>query len=186
MRIITGEYRGRRLETPVGNDVRPTTDKVKEALFNLIMADVPEAVVVDLFSGSGNLGLEALSRGASRCYFCDSSRDSIALIRRNVEYCRAQERSVIYTADYRKALDKIREKVDVFLLDPPYRKGILPDCLARIEEAGLLAEDGVIVCEHGTDEPMEDVIGGFEKFKERSYGSITLTIYSRTRGDRPE
>ena len=88
MRIITGEYRGRRLESPIGYDVRPTTDKVKEAIFNLLMNDIWDAVVVDLFAGTGNLGLEALSRGAKRCYFCDNSRESLNLIKVNIAKCK--------------------------------------------------------------------------------------------------
>lgn len=111
MRIITGEYRGRRLETPIGYDVRPTTDKVKEAVFNLLMNEIWDSVVVDLFAGTGNLGLEALSRGAKRCYFCDNSRESLKLIKTNIEKCRAQDKSIVLAGDYMKALSRIREKV---------------------------------------------------------------------------
>ena len=89
MRIITGEYRGRKLETPIGYDVRPTTDKVKEAIFNLLQNDIYGAVCVDLFAGTGSLGLEALSRGAEKCYFCDNARASLNLIKTNVKICKA-------------------------------------------------------------------------------------------------
>lgn len=95
MRIITGEYKGRKLETPRGDDIRPTTDKVKEAIFNLLMHDVYDAVCVDLFTGTGNLGLEALSRGARRCYFCDNARDSLNLAKTNIKKCQASEKAIV-------------------------------------------------------------------------------------------
>ena len=103
MRIITGKYRGRKLETPFGNEIRPTSDKVKESIFNILMCDIEDAVCVDLFAGTGNLGLEALSRGASKCWFCDNERNSIDIIKRNIKYCKADNESIVLTGDYRKA-----------------------------------------------------------------------------------
>ncbi|MGN0658732.1 MAG: 16S rRNA (guanine(966)-N(2))-methyltransferase RsmD [Emergencia sp.] len=177
MRIITGEYRGRRLESPSGYDVRPTTDKVKEAVFNLLMNDVYDAVVVDLFAGTGNLGLEALSRGARRCYFCDNSRESLNLIRTNIGLCRAEDRSVVLAGDYTKTLSRIREKADIFLLDPPYKAGLYEKCLELIDSLDLLNEDGIIIAEHGVRDQVPETAGRLVKVKERKYGKIMVSIY---------
>lgn len=177
MRIITGEYKGRRLESPRDNSIRPTTDKVKEAIFSIIAFDVPDAVCVDLFAGTGNLGLEALSRGAARCYFGDKSRESLALVRKNIGICGAQDKSVVMAGEYQKVLSSIREKADIFFLDPPYRDGLMEDCISLIAENGLLAEDGIIIAEHGKEEKLPDEIAGFSKIKERKYGAIIISIY---------
>lgn len=177
MRIIAGDYKGRRIETPENNDIRPTTDKVKEAMFSIIGPYIDDSVFVDLFSGTGNLGLEALSRGAAKCYFCDSSRVSIGIIKRNIKYCKAEEYSVVYAGDFRQSLQKIKDKVDVFLLDPPYEAGYYEDAFESIADLDLLAEDGIIVAEHRSDLELPDEIAGFEKIKERKYGHIVLSIY---------
>ena len=178
MRIITGEYKGRRLETPKDNSVRPTSAKVKEAIFSIIAFDVAESVCVDLFAGTGNLGLEALSRGAKRCYFGDKSRESIALVRRNVNSCGAQEKSIILLGEYQKVLSSLKEQADLFFLDPPYRKGLMIDCIEKIAQGGLLRQNGLIVAEHSKDEVLPDIISGFSKLKERKYGTIIISIYS--------
>lgn len=177
MRIITGEYRGRRLESPIGYDVRPTTDKVKEAIFNLLMNDIWDAVVVDLFAGTGNLGLEALSRGAKRCYFCDNSRESLNLVKTNIAKCNAQDKSMVLAGDYSKALGRIREKVQVFLIDPPYRDGLYEKCLNQIDELDLLDKEGIIITEHGVHDPVPQQAGNLVKVKEKKYGKILVSIY---------
>ena len=179
MRIITGEYRGRRLESPAGYDVRPTSDKVKEAVFNIIMNEVWDATCVDLFAGTGNLGLEALSRGAKKCYFGDNSRESINLIKNNVKMCRAEDKSVIIAGDYSKILGRINEKVDIFLLDPPYQDGLYENCLEIIDSLDLLSEEGIIVAEHGVRDYVPETVGSLEIIKERKYGKIMVTIYAK-------
>lgn len=177
MRIITGDYRGRKLETPVGYDVRPTTDKVKEAVFNILMNDIWDSVCVDLFAGTGNLGLEALSRGAKKCYFCDNSRESLNLIKTNIDKCGAQNQSVVLAGDYAKALTRIREQADIFFLDPPYQAGLYEKCLEMIEALDLLTEEGIIIAEHGVRDQVPDQIGRLAKVKERRYGKILVSIY---------
>ena len=179
MRIITGEYRGRRLESPAGYDVRPTSDKVKEAVFNIIMNEVWDATCVDLFAGTGNLGLEALSRGAKKCYFGDHSRESINLIKNNVKMCRAEDKSVIIAGDYSKILSRINEKVDIFFLDPPYKDGLYENCLEIIDSLDLLSEEGIIVAEHGVRDYVPETVGSLEIIKERKYGKIMVTIYAK-------
>lgn len=177
MRIITGEYKGRRLEMPNDNNIRPTTEKVKEAIFSMLMHDIPDAVCVDLFAGTGNLGLEALSRGAKKCYFGDKSRESIALVKRNISMCRANDKAAVIPGEYQKVLQRLSEKVDVFFLDPPYKDGLMADCISMIYELDLLAEDGIIMAEHGKEEELPDMIAGFEKIKERKYGTVVITLY---------
>lgn len=177
MRIITGEYRGRKLETPIGYDVRPTTDKVKEAIFNLLQNDMYDAVCVDLFAGTGSLGLEALSRGARRCYFCDNARASLNLVKTNIKICGAGDKSIVLAGDYTKTLARIKEQADIFFLDPPYASGVYEKCLELIEELDLLTEDGIIVAEHDKYDEMPEQVGNLVKVKERRYGKILVSIY---------
>lgn len=177
MRVIAGEYKGRKLQTPSDYAIRPTSDKVKEALFSILTDRIYDSRVLDLFSGTGNLGIEALSRGASLCVFGDSSRESIRLIKANIAHCRAEEGAVVVPGDYRRTLTSTSETFDIILLDPPYDKGLLRPCFELIRERGLLNEGGVIVAEHRKEEVMEDEICGFSKLKERRYGIIMLSIY---------
>ena len=177
MRIIAGEFKGRRLESPADYSVRPTTDKVKEALFSILSQQIWGSRVLDLFAGTGNLGIEALSRGAAECVFCDSSRDSIKLIKSNIAHCKAQGARVI-PGDFRKTLANLDGQFDIILLDPPYDKEFLEPAFELIREHNLLAEDGVIVAEHRREEELPDEFHGFEKIKERKYGIIKLSIYS--------
>lgn len=180
MRIVAGEFKGRKIETPKGYDVRPTTEKVKEALFSMLSDMMEDSVCCDLFSGTGNLGLEAISRGAAECIFCDNSGESIRLIKRNIEYCKASDRAVVIPGSFEKCLKKMDEggiRANVFFLDPPYREGLYDRCLELISQLGLLKEGGVIVCEHGRKDVFLEEQHGFRKFKEKNYGSITLSLY---------
>ena len=186
MRIITGEYKGRKLETPRGDDIRPTTDKVKEAIFNLLMHDVYDAVCVDLFTGTGNLGLEALSRGARRCYFCDNARDSLNLAKTNIKKCQASEKAIVLAGDYSKCLSRIREQADIFFLDPPYQAGLYENCLERIDTLDLLSQKGIIIAEHGARDQMPERAGNLRKVRERRYGKIMISIYRHAETDGAE
>ena len=178
MRIIAGEYKGRKLESPADNSIRPTTDKVKEALFSILSERIWGSKVLDLFSGTGNLGIEALSRGAELCVFADNSRESLRLIKGNIAHCKAQQGARVAAGDFKKVLMNLDEKFDIILLDPPYGKGFLEPCFALIREYDLLAEGGVIVAEHRKEEEMPEELEGFTKEKERKYGIIKLSIYS--------
>ncbi len=179
MRIITGEYRGRKLETPIGNHVRPTSDKVKESIFNLLMNDIWDAVCVDLFAGTGGLGLEALSRGARKCYFCDNSRDSIGLIKKNIAKCNAQSKSVVLPGDFTRALSGLTEQADIFILDPPYKDGPYEKCLGLIDTLDLLTDEGIIIAEHGFRDELPEITGNLKRIKEKRYGTIKLSIYRK-------
>lgn len=180
MRIISGELKGRRLNTPRDNKIRPTTDKVKESIFSMLMPYLEDAVVVDLFAGTGNLGLEAISRGARHCYFGDNARESLQLIKDNIKHCEVENQSTIISGDFQRILERISEKADIILLDPPYKDGLIEACLDKIGELDLLVEDGVIVVERGAREKLEDVIGEFSKIKEKRYGTILVSIFCKT------
>lgn len=177
MRIIAGDFKGKRLFTPKDSRIRPTTDKVKESIFNMIAPYLEDAVVIDLFSGTGNLGLEAISRGAKRCYFGDKSRESMELTRQNIAHCRQEDQAVTILGDFEHVLKKIQERADLVFLDPPYQQGLLHDCIGLIAELSLLSADGIIVVEHGTKELLEDRIASFSKIKEKKYGTISISIY---------
>lgn len=177
MRIIAGDLKGMRLSPPAGNKVRPTTDKVKESIFNIIMGYLEDAVVVDLFAGTGNLGLEAISRGAAKCYFGDNSKDSIALVKKNIASCKVQNKSVTIFGDYPFVLSKISEKADVIFLDPPYAVGAIEECLRVISESDVLSEEGIVVTEHDSKEGLPERVGSLYKDKEKRYGTVGITVY---------
>lgn len=177
MRIIAGELKGRRLRTPDDNRVRPTTDKVKEALFSIIMPWIYDSTVVDLFAGTGNLGLEAISRGASHVWFSDKDRTSIRLVRENIAYCKVEDRSTVLWCDYRSALAKIDGPVDIILLDPPYGRDLLQDALEMIAELEILSEGGIAVAEHAVDEELPESFGPLTLVKKKRYGKIGISVY---------
>lgn len=155
MRIITGIARGIQLDVLEGEEItRPTTDRVKEALFSMIQFDVEGRRVLDLFSGSGQLGLEALSRGAEKAVFIDASREAVEIILKNAAKTKLKEHCSISCGDYMSFLSQAagREKYDIIFLDPPYRSDFMKEALRLIYKGSLLAENGVIVCETDTDE----------------------------------
>ena len=183
MRVITGKYKGRKLEAPEDYNVRPTTDKVKEAVFDILMNDIYGSICVDLFAGSGSLGIEALSRGAEKCYFCDSDRNSIRLIKKNIHIVGAEKDSIVLTGDYRKCLRKIKDKVDIFFVDPPYEAGLYESCLSNIEILDLLSDDGIIITEHDSRLEMPESSDDLIKIKDRRYGRTTLSLYMKKNSD---
>lgn len=181
MRIISGDLKGRRLNTPRDNSIRPTTDKVKESIFNMVMPYMDDAVVIDLFSGTGNLGLEAISRGAKHCYFGDKARESLQLTKENIETCQVADQATIISGDFERILERITEQADIIFLDPPYKAGLIENCLKKISELGLLSEEGVLVIEHGKREILPDQMGEFIKIKDRRYGTILVSLFGKSK-----
>ena len=185
MHIIAGERRGATLFAPKGMDTRPTQAKVKESLFNIIQAYVPDACVLDLFSGSGNLALEALSRGAESAVLVDQDREAAQCIRRNLEKLRFEDCAQLLKCDWRQAVTQLKgrhQPFDLVFLDPPYRMTELNECCAALAEAGLLAPDAMLVLEHRTDAatlPDER----FELFKERTYADTQIHFYLYAGGE---
>lgn len=184
MRIISGTMRGTKLFTLEGLNTRPTLDRVKEALFSKINYDLEDATVLDLFSGSGALALESLSRGAKLSVMCDASRDAIKIIKQNIEKTRTKDRTIVFNCDYKKALEKLENdkmKFDFIFLDPPYKTNFAEDATKQIIEKNLLKENGTIVLE--TDEK-EKVLNNLDMnlldIKDtKKYGRIFLLFLIR-------
>ena len=178
MRVITGKARGMKLKSLEGTElIRPTADMVKEAMFSIVQFDVEDAVVLDLFAGSGQLGIEALSRGARKCYFVDSSREAVALIRDNLAHTKLADCAEVVNMPNSAFLRTVREKIDIALLDPPYGKKLIQRSLPALTE--VMSADGIIVCEHETDCRLPEEEGGFAVSKTYKYGKISLTVYRR-------
>lgn len=179
MRVITGKSRGVQLKTPEGMTTRPTSDRVKEALFSIIQFEVPTARVLDLFGGTGQLGIEALSRGAKSAVFVDAGEPACRLIRENLKRTRLESDARVIRADYMDYLKRCREKFDIILLDPPYAEVFLENALKCIAEIDILQTGGIIVTERpaGKDLPWE--FDGFTRSKDYKYGHTVLAIYRR-------
>jgi 16S rRNA (guanine966-N2)-methyltransferase len=178
MRIIGGKYRSRVLAEFKGEEVRPTSDRAKEALFNILALKVRGARTLDLFCGSGSLGIEALSREASEVVFNDLSKDSLTILKKNLTNLKIpNEQTRVYNYDYSVCLDVLKGEFDLIFLDPPYRLEIGVLALEKIAKKGLLAQDGIVVYER--DRAFEGEIDGLEKYDERKYGKAYLTFFKR-------
>lgn len=177
MRVITGSARGRRLITLEGDDVRPTTDKVKEALFSIIQFEIEGRKVLDLFAGSGQLGIEALSRGAKSAVFVDLSRQAVEVIKKNLEATGFTKSAVVLNTDSIAFATTRAENYDVAFIDPPYGKGLLQKALPLV--ADIMNEGGVIVCEAPFDEEIPETAGAFALARTYKYGKIKLATYRK-------
>lgn len=179
VRVISGSARGLKLNTPGDDRVRPTTDRVKESMFNIVQDWVYDSQVLDLFAGSGALGIEALSRGASQAVFCDNSLDSIKIIKSNIEKARVADRSQIVSGDFKRCLRDMEAKnksFDMIFVDPPYYKGLFEEVLDTIRSCKILKKDGIVIVEHDAKRPIGQV-EGLEVYKEKKYGITMLTFY---------
>ena len=181
MRVITGTARGHKLLTPEGLDTRPTTDKVKEAVCSALQFDFPGAKVLDLFAGSGQMGIEALSRGASGAVFIDADPRALACIKQNVKACGFAERSSVLRSDAVSYLQRTTERFDIAFLDPPYRHDILPQILPLLAEK--MQKNGIIVCEHEPECKLPQTILHFDLQKPKKYGKIIISVYRNTKED---
>ena len=184
MRVISGVARGTKLNSIDSTDTRPTLDRVKEALFNIIQNIIDDSIVLDLFAGSGAIGIECISRGAKKAYFCEKSHEAVKMIRQNIEKTTFTDKSEILQQDYKKALKNysVRNiKFDIVFLDPPYKNDIAVDAVQDIIELGLLRKNGVIIIE--TDEK-ERELKELEKLQVevydlRKYGRVNLIFLNR-------
>lgn len=176
MRVITGEARGKRLITLEGEEVtRPTTEMVKEAMFSIIQFDLAGAMVLDLFAGSGQLGIEAISRGAQSCTFVDSSAEAIKIIKANVSACGFDDRAKILSSDAERYLRTAKSGFDIALLDPPYRQGTPERILPQL--ADVMNDGATVICEHEKGLALDDEYGRLKKYRCYKYGKIALTVY---------
>jgi len=174
MRVITGTARGRRLREPQGMDIRPTTDKVKESIFNIIQFDIEGRRILDLFAGTGQLGIEAASRGAASVTFVDNSKVAVKLVRENLEHCGIKAQ--VHQMDALGFLAS-GNKFDLIFVDPPYHSDIYDKVLQSIIEFDILPEGGIIVCESRPEKILPE-LNGFRR-KEYNYGKVRLTVYTK-------
>jgi len=178
MRVISGKSRGKKLVSLEGLNTRPTLDRVKEALFNIIQFDIVDKDVLDLFAGSGALGIEAISRGAKSATFCDNSREAIKVIKTNIENTNNINNSTIINKDFIEALEKLEKenkKFDIIFLDPPYKTDFAEKAIKKIIDSNLLSKEGIIILETDDIKKEETIQNeGIEIFDKREYGRVIL------------
>lgn len=180
LRVISGKARGLKLNAPKNDDVRPTTDRVKESLFNIINPYIMDSEILDLFAGTGSLGIECLSRGANKCVFIDNSKESINIVKSNIKKARVENESIVMNLDFKSAIKSLalkNQRFDVIFMDPPYYKNMFNDALSEIDNNNILKEDGIIIVEHDTKDKFPDDIGRLYKSREKKYGNTTITFY---------
>lgn len=186
MRIIGGKARGTKLYTLEGSNTRPTLDRVKESLFNIIQNIIQDSVFLDLFSGSGAIGLEAASRGAKRAILCDKSKSAVQIINKNIEKTHLEEKIKIYNNDFKEVLEnKINEKLDIIYLDPPYDTNYSYEALKIIIEKDLLKEDSTVIIETDQKEKIIKQIETLENLEIsdiRKYGRAILIFLNKRKG----
>ena len=176
MRIISGTARSRIIQAPAGKDTRPTLDRVRENLFNILQHRVYHTRVLDLFAGSGQLGIEALSRGARVCTFVESNRSAYKIIEGNLERCRIADKANLVFSEAKSFLMK-KDNFDIAFLDPPYHQNLVVDCLPSL--TNLMSEDGVIICETAKDEELPQEVNSWQISKQKKYGKTLLTYYRK-------
>jgi len=171
MRIISGKYKGKKLDGFDIEGTRPTMDRVKESLFGIIQNNLKDSICLDLFAGSGSLGIEALSNGASICYFVDKNKQILDILKNNLK---GIENSILIEKDYLMALEELKnKKFDVIFLDPPYKDNLITPSIKKIIELSMLNKDGIIVCEYEN----EDIKCDLKLIKDKKYGSKKVKIY---------
>lgn len=176
MRVITGKARGRKLKTLEGEEiVRPTSDKVKEAMFSIVQFELDDAVVLDAFAGSGQLGIEALSRGAAKAYFIDENKAAFETVKENLKLTKLFDGAVVLHTDAFTFFTNTREKFDIIFLDPPYRKELVATALPAV--ARCCNQDALVVCETDIHEELPECVGSLHKLREYKYSKTKLTTY---------
>lgn len=177
MRVIAGTARSVPLLSREGLETRPTTDRVKEAIFSVIQFEIEGRQVLDLFGGSGQMAIEALSRGAAGAVIVDQSRDSIQIIRKNLEKTKLADRAQVVCADALEYLQRAKTRFDLIFLDPPYRENLLENALNRISEIDILKSGGIIVCERPLDKALPEDYAAFRRVRDYRYGRTGVTIF---------
>jgi len=177
MRVITGSARGRKLITLEGEDItRPTSQSTKEALFSSIQFELEGKRVLDLFAGCGQLGIEALSRGAVFCTFVENNRQAYKIVEQNIKTCKMEDMSSLVFSDAVSFLNR-KGTYDIAFLDPPYNRGLIDECLSLLSQH--MSDEGVIICETARGEALPEKAGDFSISRERSYGKTKLTYYRK-------
>ena len=179
MRVISGTAKGITLKTPDGMDTRPTADRVKEALFSILQFDLPGTRVLDLFGGTGQLGIEALSRGAKSAVFVDEREAACKLIKENLKRTRFDQAGTVIRSDYMDYLRRCRDTFDIILLDPPYAEVFLENSLKKISEIDILQSGGIMIAERPLGKELPWEFDGFTRSRDYKYGKILLTLYRK-------
>ena len=179
MRVISGRAKGVVLKTPDGMQTRPTADRVKEALFSILQFELPGTKVLDLFGGTGQLGIEALSRGAKSAVFVDAADAPCRLIRENLRRAKMESEAHVVRADYLQFLSQCREKFDIIFLDPPYAEVFLENAIKKISEIDILQSGGIIVSERPVEKELYLEISGFSRSKDYKYGKTLITLFRK-------
>ena len=170
MRVIAGTARSLPLKTPEGMDTRPTTDRIKETLFNMLQTRIGGSVFVDMFSGSGGIGIEAISRGANKAYFIEYDKKALACIKDNLNFTKFNDRAMVINADACSAVDRISEEADIIFMDPPYESGLDVAVLRLLKNASCVTEDTLIIVEASLNRDVSELEKcGFEVSKEKKY-----------------
>ena len=186
MRVITGSARGCRLKELEGMETRPTTDRVKEGLFNIIQFDIEGRKVLDPFAGTGQLGIECLSRGAASAVFVDRRTDAVKLIRENLKATRLSDKARVVSGDSMEFLKSLRESFDLIFLDPPYEAGLLEPAIAHIAKFDILSPHGIIVAEHPVGMALPALAAPYRLHRTYRYGKIALSLYRRSGNEENE
>lgn len=182
MRIVAGSFRSRTIKAVEGTTTRPTTDKIKEAIYSRIGPYFDDGIMLDLFAGSGNMGFEALSRGMDEVYFCDMNRKAILTIKENAQSLDVLSKCHILKSDYKAMLKQCandKKQFSLIFLDPPYKKQQIDEILSFIAQHSLLMKNGDIVCESLKEDTFQDAYGEIEKVKDVTYGITRITYYTR-------
>lgn len=180
MRVVAGKARGTQIKTIESDTTRPTRDMVREALFSIINMKLPDSVFLDLFSGSGAIGIEAISRGASKAYFSDINKECVKVIKENIAKTHFENDSVVFLGDYKDTLKKLKDtKFDIIFVDPPYNLGMGVDSIKIISDYNLLNDDGIIIYETDEIEDAPECIGLYERYNYKKYGRNILNFYNR-------
>ena len=180
MRITAGELKNRKIKSREGRETRPTLERIKEAIFSIIGDKVEKAVFLDLYSGTGNIAIEALSRGAARAVMIEQDKDALRIIIENLNNLGLDRRARAYKNDVFRALEilgRTNEKFDIIFLDPPYKENITTDTIKKLSEIGLLEKDGIIISEHSVYEKLDNRIDNFVKYDERDYNKKIVSFY---------
>ena len=180
MRIVAGKRKGLVIKSIEGESTRPTRDMVREALFSILVNDINEAKFLDLFAGSGAIGIEALSRGASEAWFSDINPKCIRIINENITKAKFNDQAKVFNTDYKLVLKKLQgRKFDIIFIDPPYNQGLGIDAINKISEYDILSDYGIIILETDTNEEVPELIGRYEKYNYKRYGRNILSLYRR-------
>lgn len=182
MRIISGKAKGTKLYTLQGDNTRPTLDRVKESVFNIIQNQIPEATVLDLFAGSGAIGLEMLSRGAKKAILCDKSKEATAIIKKNIEKTHMEEKVELYNTDFKECIEKVsKEKFDIIYIDPPYETNFIEKSLEKIIKTNIIQENGIIILETDDEKRIKKEIEKIDVtiIDERKYGRANIIFLSK-------